>query len=138
MIVVAGGARAAPTCKNLTTTSVAFGTYNPLNASPTDSTGTISYFCPGALAPVISISTGSSGSFSPRQMTTATADLLSYNLYTDAARTTIWGDGTGGSTTVAGTTALNPATNTIYGRVFPQQSAAAGSYSDTLTVTINF
>src|SRR5260370_35299812 len=91
MIVAAGSGRAAPTCKNLTTTSVAFGTYNPLNASPTDSTGTISYFCPGTLAPVISISTGSSGSFSPRQMTTASADLLTYNPSTDAPRTTLWG-----------------------------------------------
>jgi spore coat protein U-like protein len=138
VIVAAGATRAAPSCRNVTTTSVAFGTYNPVNGAPTDSTGSVSYFCPGALSPVISISAGSSGSFSPRHMTSTTTDVLTYNLYLDAARTTVWGDGTGGSATVNGTVATNPATNTIYGRIFPGQSIAAGSYSDTLTVTINF
>jgi spore coat protein U-like protein len=138
VIVAAGAARAGPVCKNVSTTSVAFGIYNPVNGSPTDSTGSVSYFCAGALAPVISISAGSSGSFSPRQMTSTSTDVLTYNLYIDAARTTVWGDGTGGSSTVNGTTATNPATNTIYGRIFPGQSVAAGNYSDTLTVTLNF
>src|SRR5258708_40032448 len=53
--LIAGGARAAPTCKGLSTSPVAFGSYNPVSATPTDSVGTISYFCPGALSPVISI-----------------------------------------------------------------------------------
>jgi spore coat protein U-like protein len=136
LIAFGFGARAAPSCKGLSTSPVAFGSYNPVSAAPTDSVGTISYFCPGALSPVISISAGSAGSFSPRGM--VGADVLGYNLYADAARTVVWGDGTSGSVTVPGVTSTNPATANIYGRIFPLQSVSAGSYSDTLIVTINF
>jgi spore coat protein U-like protein len=134
--LIAGGARAAPTCKGLSTSPVAFGSYNPVSATPTDSVGTISYFCPGALSPVISISAGGAGSFSPRGM--VGADVLGYNLYTDAARTVVWGDGTSGTVTAPGVVSTNPATANIYGRIFPLQNVSAGSYSDTLIVTINF
>lgn len=138
LLAAAGAAQAAPSCKGVTTTSVAFGVYNPISATPTDSLGTISYFCPGALAPVISINAGGSGTFSPRQMVSAFSDVLGYNLYADAARTIVWGDGTGGTSTVPGTTSTKPATANVYGRIFPGQSVGSGSYSDTLTVTINF
>ena len=138
LLAAAGGARAVPSCKGLATTSVAFGAYNPISATPTDSVGTISYFCPGALAPVISINAGSGGGFSPRQMSSAFTDLLGYNLYLDAARTIVWGDGTGGTSTAPGITSTKPATANVYGRIFPRQSVGSGSYSDTLTVTINF
>lgn len=133
----ASSARAAPMCSGISTTPVAFGTYSPVNATPTDSMGTVSYFCPGALSPMISINAGSSASFSPRTMLSG-ASALNYNLYVDAARTTIWGDGTSGTATVAGTVSTKPVTNDIFGRIFPLQSVAAGSYSDSLIVTINF
>lgn len=135
--LAAGAARAAPGCSSISTTPVAFGVYNPVSATPTDSAGGISYFCPGALSPMISIDMGSAGSFSPRTMTSG-VDVLGYNLYVDAARTVIWGDGTAGTATVAGTASTKPYTNNIYGRIFPLQSVGAGSYSDTLIVTINF
>jgi spore coat protein U-like protein len=97
--LIAFGARAAPTCKGLSTA-------------------------------------GSAGSFNPRGM--VGADVLGDNLYADAARTVVWGDGTSASATVPGVTSTNPATANIYGRIFPLQSVGAGNYSDTLIVTINF
>lgn len=136
-LCAAGASRAAPGCSNISSTPVAFGTYNPVSATPTDSTGGFSYFCPGALAPMISINAGTSGTFSPRTMTSA-LDVLNYNLYADAARTLVWGDGTGGTVTVPGVVSTKPYTSNIYGRVFAQQSVGAGSYSDNLIVTINF
>lgn len=135
--LAAGSARAAPICSSISTTPVAFGAYSPVNAAPTDSMGSVSYFCPGALSPMISINTGSSTTFNPRTMSSG-IDVLNYNLYVDAARTVIWGDGTAGTATVAGTASTKPFTNNIYGRIFPLQSVGAGSYSDALIVTINF
>ena len=44
----------------------------------------------------ITISRGASATFNPRSMVVG-ADALNYNLYLDASRTSIWGDGTGGS-----------------------------------------
>jgi spore coat protein U-like protein len=68
---------------------------------------------------------------------------LPYQLYTDSARTTIFGDGTpgGGSTAaVSGTGYASPANVTVYGRVLAASAGAAtaGSYSDTVLVTIVF
>jgi spore coat protein U-like protein len=65
---------------------------------------------------------------------------LSYNLYRDAACTSIWGDGTGGTATY---TNANPANNTainitVYGQVPAGQDVSAGVYSDTVSAVINF
>jgi spore coat protein U-like protein len=87
----------------------------------------------------ISLSDGSSTTFSPRTMTKG-SEVLNYNLYTNAARTTIWGNGTGGTSVY---TRRNPPNNsnvnvTIYGRIPAQQDVSAGNYSDTVSAVINF
>ena len=46
----------------------------------------------------VALSTGGSGSYATRKMSNGT-DTLSYNLYTDAGHTIIWGDGSGGTST---------------------------------------
>lgn len=124
-------------------TSVAFGTYDTLTPAPDDSTGSIQLVChPNVHAPVVSLGTGAAGTYSPRHMTGAT-DLLPYNLYTSAARSVIWGDGTGGSATVTLTTSIvNRGIRTydqpIHGRIPAQQVVDSGAYSDTLFVTVTF
>lgn len=129
------------------TTAVAFGGYNPLSGSATDSSGNVRVTCGGALAVVsysVALSTGSYASnFSPRKMGSG-ANRLAYNLYTSAARSTIWGDGSGGSQEVAdaltivllgGTSADLP----VYGRIpASQTSTPAGTYTDTVAVTVTY
>jgi spore coat protein U-like protein len=72
------------------------------------------------------------------------ASLLNYNLYTDATRTAVWGDGTGGTAVVSIKYSLPPAgttqtdTHTVYGRAFAGQVVSVGSYLDTITVTLVF
>jgi outer membrane usher protein FimD/PapC len=66
--------------------------------------------------------------------------VAAYDLYRDAARTTIWGDGTGSTATytqlsVPNNTAQNL---TIYGRISAAQDVRAGTYTDSVTVTIDF
>ena len=129
----------APSC-TISVTSVAFGTYNVFTTSADDSTGTITYRCNATAANIsISLSDGSSSTFSPRTLRKG-SEILSYNLYMNAARTNIWGNGTGGTSVY---TRANPPNNsnvnlTIYGRIPAQQDVSAGNYSDTVSAVINF
>src|SRR5438132_14140752 len=92
VFAAATGAGAAPSCKNITVTTLAFGNYDVYAAAPLDSAGTISYSCPPPAVPTVDISAGGAGSFSPRRMQQiAGTDTLQYNVYFDAARTIVWG-----------------------------------------------
>jgi spore coat protein U-like protein len=69
------------------------------------------------------------------------ADQLFYNLYLDAARTIIWGDGTGGTQSFF---IGNPQGNNqdlsvpMFGRIPASQNVKVGAYTDTVTVTLSF
>jgi spore coat protein U-like protein len=125
----------------ISTTPVNFGSYDVFSASPADSTGLISITCNETPAPYAPVSIGpspNSGGFNPRKMRlTSGTDLLNYNLYTNATRTSIWGDGTSGTVRVWRTFKKNVPQNLIvYGRIPPGQDVRAGTYTDTLTVTL--
>ena len=141
-LLLASGAEAACT---VSTTPVNFGAYDVFSTAPLDALGTISVSCTGKKKKKIkvTISIGqspNSGSFNPRQMKhTTLADLLDYNLYTNKKRTKIWGDGTGGTSVVKKKVKANKTkVFKVYGRIPPLQDVSAGSYLDTLTVTIVF
>lgn len=124
---------------SITTTGVNFGAYDVFDSAPVDSTGSVRYQCSGGTGTfTISLGTGSSSTFQPRTMGSG-PNRLSYNLYLDAARTTIWGDATGGTSWFM---ASNPSSKavvlTVFGRIPSGQDVAAGSYSDTIVVTIQF
>jgi spore coat protein U-like protein len=86
----------------------------------------------------LSLSTGGANSYAPRAMTGPSS--LSYNLFTDAMDTHVWGDGSGSTSTVPLTFGIlaPPATVTVYGAIPANQSALAGSYSDTIVVTATY
>jgi len=139
---------AAVTC-TVSATGPAFGNYNPLNAAPTLSNGSITASCTltgnvnTTVNLVSSYSKGSSPTYTPRTMTSG-ANRLNYNLYYDAALTQIRGDGTGGTQTGGATFALTTGnrtqstTSTIYGQLFALQDVAAGAYADTIVVTVMY
>ena len=124
----------------ISTTSVNFGNYNVFNISAVDSTGTISYTCNAVATNItISLSTGASSTYRPRAMSKGT-EALGYNLFRDAARTSIWGDGTNGTVVYSRN---NPPNNnavnvTVYGQIPAGQDVSAGTFSDTVSATINF
>ena len=124
----------------ISATSVNFGSYNVFNGSPTDSTGTVTYRCNGSAHNItIGLTQGASASFNQRQMQKG-SESLTYNLFVDASRTNIWGDGTSGTSVYS---IGNPPNNTnvnltVYGRVTAGQDVSAGSFSDTVTAVINF
>jgi spore coat protein U-like protein len=126
---------------SVATTPVTFGNYDPFVAAPLDTTGTITVTCDkaqGQPPPVtISISASSnSGVFNPRQMKhSSRPDVLNYNLYTKQNRTTVWGDGTGGTSVVV-IQGAQQRKETIYATISPRQNVRGGFYSDSLTVSI--
>ncbi|MBI3304115.1 MAG: spore coat protein U domain-containing protein [Deltaproteobacteria bacterium] len=129
-------ARAA-SCSFQSVTAVNFGTYDVFGSANVDSTGSISIRCSGNPSWVLLLDKGANAStYLPRKMVN-TGTLLNYNLYTDAARTAVWGDGTGGTVTVSGS-GNGTFINTVYGRIPPGQDARAGLNSDTVVVTVNF
>lgn len=131
-------AKAYAAC-SVSTTAVNFGNYDSFVTTPLDTTGTITVSCdttPPVDVTIAISASSSSGLFNPRQMKhTTRPNLLNYNLYTKQNRTTVWGDGTGGTSTVVvkGTRQKNV---TIYGSIPPRQNVPPGIYGDILTVTI--
>jgi spore coat protein U-like protein len=123
----------AATC-TLNVPGLSFGSYDVFSSSSLDSAGTISISCDMDTTYTISLGPGG-GSYALRTMLSGT-HTLSYNLYIDAARTIIWGDGTGSTGTLTNTAAS--ANHTVYGRIPARQNAYIGSYSDAITVTLNF
>jgi spore coat protein U-like protein len=67
-------------------------------------------------------------------MTAGTAD-LDYNLYSDAARLIVWGDGVSASDVSASGTSVDLP---IYGRIPARQNVKAGVYVDTITITVSY
>lgn len=118
----------------LSTSGIAFGGYDPFVNEHVDSVANINVTCDDTTSYSIALSTGS-GTYETRVMTSGLHHLL-YNLYIDAALTTVWGDGTGQSMTVSDTQSV--ANYTVYGRIPARQDAYVGVYSDTIVITVTF
>jgi len=127
----------------VSTTPVNFGSYDVFRTTPTDAIGTISVSCKKKKKVKVTVAIGqspNSGLFTPRQMRDAmSSDLLNYDLYTKKKMTRIWGDGTGG-TSIVKKKIKKKKTKVfkVYGRIPQGQDVSAGSYTDTLLVTITF
>lgn len=125
--------------------TVAFGNYNVLSSTPTDGSATLSVTCNDLISILvdytITLSTGSSGNYTARTMQNAGRN-LQYNLYTDAARTIVWGNGSGGSSSVVDGYLLSVLSitkfYTVYGRVPAQQVVPIGGYSDSIVMTVTY
>ncbi|BBB14878.1 putative secreted pili protein [Candidatus Rickettsiella viridis] len=127
------------------TTGVAFGTYNPTLGTADTANGNVAVTCSALVlftaSYVISLGKGASATYSPRFMNLLGVH-LNYNLYTTAGFTSIWGDATGGSVTVSDSytaIALSQTRNyTVFGRIPALQTVGAGTYIDSVTVTVTY
>ncbi len=124
---------------------LAFGDYVPGSVSPVDSAAAIQVRCIGhpVTAFTVSIGPGSSGRAWERTMRSGVGVLV-YNLFVDAARTIVWGDGTAGTLRVPVTPppqrGARPREETlnVYGRIPAGQDPAPGAYVDTVIITVEF
>jgi spore coat protein U-like protein len=132
----------ATVTKNCTisTNAVAFGSYDPVGANATtdlDGTGSVVVTCTKGAGTRIDLGLGANASGSTRRMLGGT-DLLTYELYSDSGRSTVWGSGAGAGLTIATAPNKTPRTFTVYGRIPAGQDVGAASYGDTVVATINF
>ncbi len=124
-------ASVAGTCSAVTATELAFGNYD---GSQNDRTGTITITCSTGTDYEIGLNDGVNYSAPNRRMKHGTADFLNYELYSDAGRTTRWGNDDSSDVHMSSDgTAQNI---NVYGRMPAGQSGPIGSYADTITVTV--
>lgn len=130
---------ASRSCAFKSTAPVSFGSYDVFAAGAnTNGVGSLAIKCQGGgpATFVVRLSTGQSLSYASRVMKSGT-NSLNYNLYTSSARTVVWGDGSGGSSTV--TTPRNSTrTLSIFGQIPAGQDVAAGTYVDSISASVSF
>jgi spore coat protein U-like protein len=127
----------ASVAKNCTLSSptLAFGAYDPTSGTPLDVSTTLTVTCTKTTPWTIALDNGLNFASSARHMKDAvSADTLTYEIYSDAPRTTVWNS----TNTVAG--AGTPATQpSVYGRIPTAQFVTpAAVYSDSVVATITF
>ena len=140
LFLVLASAPANATDCTLSSSGIAFGEFSGTQLT---SIGTVTIHCTGQGSTNFNLilSTGGSGTYSPRRMSNG-ANSLAYNLYLNAAFAQIWGDGTGGTSFLSGpivVTGSPPSfdlTVTVYGRVPAQAIPARGTYQDSVVVTL--
>ncbi len=125
---------------HVSTGAVAFGAYDTASAAPLDAIGSLDIHCSRKVHVVLSLSKGNGvgASFSAgRKMTrVGGSGTLTYNLYADAARTRVLGDGTGGSVTLK-VDGKNNTTQSIWGRIAGGQHVTDnGNYADSVVASI--
>ena len=123
-------------------TDLNFGAYNP--AAVKDGTSTITVTCTAETDYTIGLdaglqSAGATGTTRAMMGNDTAATSLNYELYTDSGRTTVWGDGGIGGTTVAQLALTGgPIDYIVYGRIPALQYVPAASYVDTINVTVDY
>jgi spore coat protein U-like protein len=139
-------ASVANSCVVTAANNIAFGAYDPAdtnNASALDSAGSVTVRCTRGSNAAIALNQGanaaggSSCTTPLRQMSDGGTSRLRYDLYSDSARTVAWGCTT--TNDVDQTfSSLAPVTFDTFGRIPAGQDVPAGSYADTVTVTVTF
>ena len=126
------------TCIVASATDLAFGTQGVISAN-LDAQSTISVQCTNTTPYNIglNVGNGAGATVAARKMTGPASATVTYSAYRDAARTLVWGQ-TIGTDTVAATGNGSAQPVTVFGRVPPQTTPAAGAYSDILTVTVTY
>jgi spore coat protein U-like protein len=130
---------------SIATFGLAFPAYDPFGAAVTQ-TAPISVTCTKGTVATVTMGTGANASGAVRRMLdTVSGDFLTYEVYLDAAMTTVWNTvNTKGGTAASKNTPVSlrfgvePVDNNAYGRVAANQDVTPGTYNDTLQATVNF
>ncbi|KKO43884.1 spore coat protein, partial [Arsukibacterium sp. MJ3] len=126
------------TC-SISATNLAFGLYDPA-ADHVNGTSTITATCTENTTYDIGLDAGvhsASATTTTRAMRAGSSDYLDYELYQDSNRDTVWGNVID-TNTLQKTSPGGDEIHTVFGRIPGGQFVPAGSYSDTITVTITY
>lgn len=140
-------AGAVITCSFSSTPGLSFGAYSDASATPTDMSTSVVVRCTRALGAnnanvVLQVGpSATSGTIATRQMASG-ANRMNYNLYRDAGRSQAWGQTSGVDTMQINTGNLGngasvDVTFTIFGRIPALQNVNAGTYNDSVQMTVS-
>jgi len=129
----------------VSTSTLDFGSTSTLSSN-IDSTAAITVTASNTTPYSIGLGNGANVSGSQRRARLgATSNFINYNLYTDSAHSHAWttttsaSSCTGGASTCVLATGTGVSQNTtVFGRVPPQSVPAAGTFTDTVVVTVTF
>ena len=121
------------------TSGLAFGAYSFVNANAAvNGAGTIKVTCTSGSVPKVALGASANEASGQRSMASG-ANLLSYNLFSDASRLVAWDSATApityASATGDGTTEKSI---DVYGTIPAGQNKPSGSYSDPVPVSVTF
>ncbi len=116
-----------------------FGTGIGLLTTAIDASTTLGVQCSVGTAYNVGLDAGQNGggNINARKMKLG-ANTVGYQLYRDLARTQIWGDTIGSNTATGIGNGTTSQSLTVYGRVPVQTTPPAGTYSDTIIVTVTY
>jgi len=120
-----------------------FGIYMPARPNPLDISALMLVRCvgqPGSFT--VSMGPGLSGDQMNRTMFSGATNTLSYNIFRNAARTQIWGDGTPPTVLQSGVRNGRGRPSwfffRFFGRAYANQTPNSGFYDDNIVVTVLF
>jgi len=127
----------------VTATPMSFPSYTA-GAGPVYATATLNVRCTNGAQYAVGLSAGSTAgaSFAQRLLADG-ASTLQYNLYLQSNHTSIWGDGSAGTSIIVGNSTGfgTPVPLTVYGEVpdtAANQAAGPGVYTDTILVVLTY
>lgn len=151
LTLVGGGAYAATATSTFTVdvtivaqclinsaSNLSFGGSQGVLSANVDQTSTIVVQCTNTTPYDIGLDagTGTGASVTTRKLTHGGAT-INYSLYTNAPRSTVWGN-TVSTDTVSATGNGAAQSYTVYGRIPPQTTPAPNAYTDTITITVTY
>ena len=125
---------------SIATTPLAFGAYDPVADNlviPLDRTGTVIIRCTKGATANVGLDLGDNALAGTRRMTDGT-NLLTYQIYSDANHTQVWGNAAPGWFTLPPAPSTAARSFNVYGRVFAAQDVPSGNYADIVEATVNF
>ena len=121
-------------CEITSPTDMNFGSVGLLKNN-VDATSTFVVRCTENTNYTIALDNGQNASGGSSRMANSDGTkFVTYELYQDSGRTTLWDD----TNTVSSTGTGVDQTFTVYGRVPPQATPPAGTYTDTVTITVTY
>lgn len=130
---------------SISASAMNFGSNSSNISSNVDSSANINVLCTNTTPYSLGLGAGLHSSAGQRRMSVSSSAFIIYELYTDAGRTSPWKTSSaavsctnGVGSCVLGTGSGSAQSMTVWGRVPPQTAQSAGTFSDTIVMTINY
>lgn len=144
LLIAAGGLAARAQSCTVSATTMGFPPYNAFSGNVSDASSVVTTTCTGLLFVGVTyevrLDGGQASNILGRKMRQGvTSHELGYQVYLNAGRTTVWGNGVQGSA-FTGTMLLGlfsrTHTRTVYGRIPASQQVNSGDYADGPVMTV--